>query len=108
MTEIKWLLEEMSMPFTNAKSPNTAELTVCATKVCCVRLSQTAKSFGLQRRNAVYFRASRRLRFRNRQNHPFIDGNKRTALVVMRTFLLLNGFNLKATQEEKIFDTFLK
>jgi death-on-curing protein len=35
------------------------------------------------------------------KNHPFIDGNKRTALVVMRTFLRLNGFNLKATQEEK-------
>jgi death-on-curing protein len=35
------------------------------------------------------------------KNDPFIDGNKRTALVVMRTFLLLNGFNLKAAQEEK-------
>ena len=35
------------------------------------------------------------------KNHPFIDGNKRTALVVMRTFLLLNGFNINATQEEK-------
>lgn len=34
-------------------------------------------------------------------NHPFLDGNKRTALVVSRTFLLLNGHNLVATQEEK-------
>lgn len=34
-------------------------------------------------------------------NHPFIDGNKRAALVVSRTFLLLNGYNLVATQEEK-------
>lgn len=25
------------------------------------------------------------------RNHPFIDGNKRTALVVMETFLGLNG-----------------
>jgi death-on-curing protein len=41
------------------------------------------------------------------KNHPFIDGNKRTALVVSRTFLLLNGFNIKATQEEKYL-TFLK
>ncbi len=31
----------------------------------------------------------------------FIDGNKRTALVVCRTFLLLNGQNLIATNEEK-------
>lgn len=41
------------------------------------------------------------------KNHPFIDGNKRTALVVARTFLLFNGFNLNATQEEKYL-TFLK
>lgn len=41
------------------------------------------------------------------KNHPFIDGNKRTALVVARTFLLLNGFNLNASQEEKYL-TFLK
>jgi death-on-curing protein len=41
------------------------------------------------------------------KNHPFIDGNKRTALVVSRTFLLLNGFNIEASQEEKYL-TFLK
>ena len=41
------------------------------------------------------------------KNHPFIDGNKRTALVVSRTFLLLNGFNIDASQEEKYL-TFLK
>lgn len=35
------------------------------------------------------------------KNHPFIDGNTRTALVVTRTFLLLNGFDLEASQEEK-------
>ena len=35
------------------------------------------------------------------KNHPFIDGNKRTALVVMRTFLLVNGATLNASQEEK-------
>ncbi len=40
------------------------------------------------------------------KNHPFIDGNKRTSLVVSRTFLLLNGFDIKATQEEKYL-TFL-
>ena len=40
------------------------------------------------------------------KNHPFIDGNKRTALVVMRTFLRSNGFDVKATQAEK-YVTFL-
>jgi death-on-curing protein len=30
------------------------------------------------------------------RNHPFIDGNKRTALVVLELFLTLNGHALKA------------
>lgn len=34
-------------------------------------------------------------------NHPFIDGNKRTGYVAMRSFLILNGFDIKATQDEK-------
>jgi death-on-curing protein len=35
------------------------------------------------------------------RNHPFVDGNKRTALVAARTFLLLNAVNLEANQDEK-------
>ena len=38
------------------------------------------------------------------KNHPFLDGNKRTAWVLCRTFLLLNGVNVSACQEEK-YDT---
>jgi death-on-curing protein len=34
-------------------------------------------------------------------NQVFIDGNKRTALVVCRTFLILNGHDLAASQDEK-------
>ena len=36
------------------------------------------------------------------RNHPFLDGNKRTAFVVMELFLNLNGWNLKASDEECI------
>ena len=35
------------------------------------------------------------------KNNAFVDGNKRTAYVVMRTFLVLNGFDIDATKEEK-------
>jgi len=35
------------------------------------------------------------------RNHPFADGNKRTALIVMRLFLKLNGAELAATAGEK-------
>lgn len=40
------------------------------------------------------------------RNHPFVDGNKRTAYVVCRTFLILNGHDLQASREEK-YRTFL-
>jgi death on curing protein len=36
------------------------------------------------------------------RNHPFLDGNKRTAYVVMRLFLELNGQTLIAPREEKV------
>jgi death-on-curing protein len=35
------------------------------------------------------------------RNHPFVDGNKRTAHVAYRTFLALNGADLAASDEEK-------
>jgi death on curing protein len=35
------------------------------------------------------------------QNHPFIDGNKRTSYIVMRTFLRLNGYDINASITEK-------
>jgi death-on-curing protein len=35
------------------------------------------------------------------RNHPFVDGNKRTAHVAYRTFLALNGADLVAPDEEK-------
>ena len=40
------------------------------------------------------------------RNHPFVDGNKRTALVASRTFLIINGFQITATQEDRL-TTFL-
>ena len=35
------------------------------------------------------------------RNHAFIDGNKRTALVVSEGFLLLNGLKVISSPEEK-------
>jgi death on curing protein len=36
------------------------------------------------------------------RNHPFVDGNKRTALVAAETFLGLNGFDLTASDMEVV------
>jgi death on curing protein len=35
-------------------------------------------------------------------NHPFVDGNKRTAFTVSLTFLKLNGLELTATMEDRV------
>lgn len=34
------------------------------------------------------------------KNHPFLDGNKRTAYGAMEAFLRLNGYNLALSNEE--------
>ncbi len=36
------------------------------------------------------------------RNHPFVDGNKRTAAVVSETFLALNGYTLEASDAELV------
>jgi prophage maintenance system killer protein len=41
------------------------------------------------------------------RNHPFVDGNKRTSYMACRMFLILNGFDLAASKEDK-HDTFLR
>jgi death on curing protein len=35
------------------------------------------------------------------KNHPFVDGNKRTAHAAMEIFLVLNGYQIVATVEEQ-------
>lgn len=36
------------------------------------------------------------------KNHPFIDGNKRTAIASTAIFLQMNGYTLKASQMELV------
>ena len=36
------------------------------------------------------------------QNHPFVDGNKRTGHAAMETFLVLNGYKIRGTVDEQV------
>ncbi len=36
------------------------------------------------------------------RNHPFVDGNKRTAAVVSETFLAINGYEMSVTDAELV------
>jgi death on curing protein len=41
------------------------------------------------------------------RNHPFVDGNKRIAFVLMDVFLQKNGWNLE-TSEEEAYETMIQ
>jgi death-on-curing protein len=36
------------------------------------------------------------------KNHPFLDGNKRTALLATRAFLFLNGYSLEPAEHDEV------
>lgn len=55
---------------------------------------------------ADIFRFAASYAFGIARNHAFIDGNKRTALVVSMTFLDRNGWDIVASKEDTYF-TFL-
>lgn len=52
------------------------------------------------------FRLAASYAFGIAKNHPFVDGNKRTALAVSVTFLDFNGWDLDTSREDMYF-TFL-
>ena len=39
------------------------------------------------------------------RNHPFFDGNKRSALLAAIVFLGINGMKLQATEEDAVLET---
>jgi death on curing protein len=41
------------------------------------------------------------------KNHPFIDGNKRIALVAMDTFLQRNGYEISASEKD-VYEVMIK
>ena len=46
------------------------------------------------------FRLAASYAFGIARNHPFLDGNKRTALAVSTAFLIRNGWDIEAPREE--------
>jgi len=55
---------------------------------------------------AGVFRLAASYAFGIARNHPFVDGNKRTALVVSIVFLNRNGWDVEVSREE-VYRTFL-
>jgi len=62
-------------------------------------LAQPEASFGGEYVHKNIFEMAAAYGFHICKNHPFIDGNKRTALIAMYTFLYVNGWQLKADKK---------
>lgn len=88
-------------PSTTANWPSTAAAAVCATTPCSMRPWPAPSSCSA---TAIHLRTwpapAASLAF-GLANHPFVDGNKRTAHVCYRVFLVLNGVELQARDEDK-------
>lgn len=61
--------------------------------------AQPQASFGGEYVHKDLFHMAAAYGFHLCQNHPFYDGNKRTALIAMYTFLFVNGYQIKADKK---------
>lgn len=62
-------------------------------------LAQPQASFGGEYVHKNLFKMAAAYGFHLCQNHPFYDGNKRTALIAMYSFLYVNGYQIKADKK---------
>lgn len=62
-------------------------------------LAQAEASFGGEYIHKTIYEMAAAYGFHICQNHPFYDGNKRTALIAMYTFLYVNGYRLQADKK---------
>ena len=62
-------------------------------------IAQPEATFGGQFLHGDLFEMAAAYLFHIMQNHPFVDGNKRTGMVAAFTFLRFNGFELDAAED---------
>ena len=63
-------------------------------------LAQAQATFGGELLHPTIYDQAAAYLYHLAMNHPFIDGNKRTAFAVMDTFITLNGYSLNLSQEQ--------
>ena len=64
-------------------------------------LAQPYMTFGGEELYPTIIEKASALGFTIIKNHPFVDGNKRTGHAVMEIFLVLNGYEIKASVDEQ-------
>ena len=102
MAEIVWLLEEAVRAIHQrqiAEHGGSSGIRDEGLLLSALARPQNVLAYGEQEPDLAALAAA--YAFGIARNHPFVDGNKRTAFVAARTFLLLNGDDLEASQDEK-------
>jgi death-on-curing protein len=64
-------------------------------------IAQPRMTFGGEELYPTLVEKASALSFSLVMNHPFVDGNKRAGHAAMETFLVLNGFEIKASVGEQ-------
>ena len=64
-------------------------------------IAQPRMTFDGEELYSTIFEKASALAFSLIQNHPFIDGNKRIGHAAMDVFLIMNGFEIKASVDEQ-------
>lgn len=64
-------------------------------------VAQPKMTFGGEELYPTLVEKAAALGFSLAMNHPFVDGNKRTAHAAMEVFLVLNGFEIRASVDEQ-------
>ena len=64
-------------------------------------VAQPRMTFGGQELYPTLVDKAAALGFSLIQNHPFVDGNKRTGHAAMETFLVLNGYQIRGSVDEQ-------
>lgn len=65
-------------------------------------VAQPRMTFGGQELYPTVVEKASALGFSLIQNHPFVDGNKRTGHATMETFLVLNGYQIDSSIDEQV------
>jgi death-on-curing protein len=65
-------------------------------------VAQPRMTFGGEELYPTIIEKASALGFSLIQNHPFVDGNKRTGHAALELFLVLNGYELSATVDEQM------
>jgi len=65
-------------------------------------VAQPRMTFNRKELYPTIFEKASALGFSLIQNHPFVDGNKRTGHAAMETFLMVNGYEISASVDEQV------